>query len=429
MGANTAPAGTVEKTTVFKEYVPANTPEEQRKRQKRMPIWEFLPTIPLQDWKDLKYEIALYRYHPLTEKRMAVDKIYEYVDPFIIQKKYGGGHFNIYVKEDSQLIYNEDFICEGEPKTPIPGANSNGDGAQTPNGETVALQALRMMSNPEMMRSMFSMYTEAAKQSMDMIRAQMPQQQDPLQTLRNAKEILGVGEHKQESLLDTIRTLKELGVIGSPEKKGVTEVLELITTLKGSGLIATTQKPDLASTFVSNLPALADRMVNGLHEFRLQAESTERAIRLQRGEIRSNDPNVITIDPPSPTNGASAGAPAIAPDPGATAGRPATPTAVDETTAQAIIVRYNLERLVAGIQEPDSTGQDMYDFLINAWPELLPELEQFNKETLLLFFRSPQIQQEKLGNTVLMAVADNPRLPKIIEEFLAVVKKESVVKP
>lgn len=419
MGASAAPAGTVEKTTVFKEYVPAPAADEQRKKQKRMPLWDFLPTIPLQDWKDLKYEIALYRYHPLTEKKMAVDKIYEYVDPFIIQKKYGGGHFNIYVKEDSQLIYNEDFICEGEPRNAIPGANGNGHESQPPNSQSVTLEALRMMSNPEMMRSMFQMYQMAATESMAMIRAQMPPPQDPLLTLRNAKEILGVGAPK-ESLLDTIRVLKELGIVGSSEKKGITEILELITTLKGSGLIATTQKPDLASTFLSNLPALADRMVNALHEFRLQSEATERTEILRRGQMRPGDPNVITVQPPASES-------AVAPGPGAKADTApvAAITVVDEATAQAVIVQYNLERLVAGIQEPDSTGQDMYDFLINAWPELLPELEQFNKETLLLFFRSPQIQQEKLGNTVLMAVADNPRLPKIIEEFFVVVKRES----
>lgn len=414
--ATTVAPGTVEKTTVFKEFVPANSAQDERKRTKRMPIWEFLPTIPADDWKNLRYELRLYRYNPLTEKRMAVEKLYELVDPFWVQKKYGGGKYNLLVAEDTQLIYNEDFECLGEPKTPVPGANGNGDATHSLNSNNVTLEALRMMSNPEMMRGMFQMYNMAAQQSMEMIRAQMPAPVDPLQTLRNAKEILGSGEPK-ETLLDQIRVLKEIGVIGSPEKKGITELLELITTLKGSGLIAGNAKPDLAATFVSNLPALADRMVNGLHEFRLQAEANERLVRLQRGEMKASDPNVITIDPPSPTNGATADKP--------TAGAPAVTQTVDEATAQAIIIRYNLERLVAGIKDPDSTGEDMYDFLVNAWPEIIEPLAQYDKATLLMFFKSPQFQQERFGNTVLLAVADDPRLPKIIEEFLAVAKKEA----
>jgi hypothetical protein len=426
MAASAAP-GTVEKTTVFKEYVPADSAQDPRKRQRRTPIWEFLPTVSAEDWKNLRYEIRLYRYNPQTEKRMAVEKIYELIDPFWVQKKYGGGKYNVLVQEDAQLIYNEDFECLGEPKVPVPGANGT-NGAPAAGSDAVALQALHLMSNPEMMRGMFQMYNMAAQQSMEMIRAQMPAPVDALATLRNAKEILGIGEHK-DNLLDTIRVLKELGIVGSPEKKGVTEVLELITTLKGSGLIATSQKPDLASTFLANLPALADRMVNGLHEFRLQTESTERAMRLQRGEIRPGDPGVITVDPSAPPssapqNGPTAGSPAVAPTPGAMAGG----QSVDEATAQAIIIRYNLERLVAGIKEPNSTGEDMYDFLINAWPEIIPALAEMNKETLLAFFKSAQFQQERLGNTVLMAVADDPRLPKIIEEFLATVKKVAAEK-
>lgn len=417
MATSVAP-GTVEKTTIYKQHVPADSNSDERnKRQRRTPIWEFLPTVSAEDWKNLRYEIRLYRYNPQTEKRMAVEKIYELIDPFWVQKKYGGGKYNVLVQEDAQLIYNEDFECLGEPKMPVPGANGT-NGAPAPGSDAVALQALQLMSNPEMMRGMFQMYTLAAQESMAMIRAQLPATQDPLQTLRNAKEILGVGEHK-DNLLDTIRVLKELGIVGSPEKKGITEVLELITTLKGSGLIATSQKPDLASTFVANLPALADRMVNGLHEFRLQAESTERAIRLQHGEIRPGDPNVITVDAAAATNGTANNTPQ-APAPAAT-------HSVDEATAQAIIIRNNLERLVAGIKEPDSTGADMYDFLINAWPEIIPSLAAMNKETLLMFFKSAQFQQERLGNTVLMAVADDPRLPKIIEEFLEVVKKEAGV--
>jgi hypothetical protein len=64
----------------------------------------------------------------------------------------------------------------------------------------------------------------------------------------------------------------------------------------------------------------------------------------------------------------------------------------------------------------------MYDYLRNVWPEILDELAQFNKGQLLMFFRSPEMQQQKLGNTILAEVGNDPRLPKLIEQFLVYAK-------
>src|ERR1700682_1733034 len=420
-------AGTVEKTTGFKEYIAPGSEQQPRKNQKRPPLWEWLPTVSQEDFKDLQVEIALYRYPPVTEKRQAVEKYFEYIDPFIILKKHGGGKFNIYVKYDGQLLYNDDFEIEGPPI--IAGTNgspaTNGTGAAPPatGSDAVALQAMHMMSNPEMMRGMFTMYAEAAKHSMEMIRAQMPAPVDALATLRNAKEILGVGANPDGGFLQTITLLKELGLLGSPEKQGVKEILEIINTLKGSGLIGTAAKPDLGSSFVAALPAIADRMVQGLHEYRITAEANERTIRLQRGEMKPGDPNVITMDGPRTPNPA----PADSAAPAAAEPSPAAQAITPEVAGQ-IIMQHNLHRLVAGIKQPDSTGEDMYDFLVNAWPEILPELTKISKDHLLMLFRTPQIQQEKLGNTILMEVASEPRLPKIIEEFLACARKAEAEK-
>jgi len=258
---------------------------------------------------------------------------------------------------------------------------------------------------------------------MGLIKSQIPQPQDPLATLRNAKEILGVGASPEHGLLDTIRVLKELGVVGSPEKKGVEEILSLITTLKTSGLIASgVPKADLASTFASNLPMLVDRMVQGLSEFRKTSEAQERTIRLQRGEMKPGDPNVIDVAPsPAPqaaavANGANSTV-AAAPSPES--------TAVTPEVAQAIIAQSHLHRLVMGIKNPKSTGQDMYDYLRNAWPEILDELVKFSKEQLLAFFKSRDAQMQYFGAALLTEVADDPRLPAIIEDFLKIAKENA----
>jgi hypothetical protein len=203
----------------------------------------------------------------------------------------------------------------------------------------------------------------------------------------------------------------------------------LITTLKTSGLIpAGAPKADLASTFAANIPMLADRLVAGLQEFRLRAESEERIIRLQRGEIRPNDPNVITLDGKTPAPAQSPSAPTEAAAP-TSAAAPASGTQVTPEVAQAIIAQAHLHRLVQGIKQPDSTGQDMYDYLVNAWPEILDELAKMSKETLLAFFKSRESQRQYFGSDILAEVGDDPRLPKMIEDFLKIAKENAQPAP
>jgi len=154
---------------------------------------------------------------------------------------------------------------------------------------------------------------------------------------------------------------------------------------------------------------LADRLVTGFQESRLKTEAEERVLRMQRGEIHPGDPNVITMPGNQPP-------PAAAP-------AAAAQQSLDPQMVQAILIRDRVERLVAGIRQPNSTGEDMYDYLLNAWPEVLAELSKFSKEQLLIFFKSREMQMQQLGCDLLAEVGDDPRLPKMIEEFLKIAKE------
>jgi hypothetical protein len=330
-----------------------------------------------------------------------------------VRARFGGGKYVLWLygpPKKQNLVGRYMLELEGQPIINSVPRNGNGAGDST---NSVALEAMRMYANPEFMRMQMQMMMTAATEAMGLMKSQIPPPQNALATLRDAKEILG-GGNSTGGLLDTLRVLKELGLVGSPEKKGIDEILSLITTLKTSGLINSgVPKADLASTFAANVPMLVDRFVGGLHEWRLKQEAEERTVRLQRGEIRPNDPNVITLDGQTP-------APATSPQ---AATQPAT--VVTKEVAQAIIVRSHLERLVAGIKQPDSTGQDMYDYLRNAWPEILDELAKMSKETLLVFFKSRETQMQYFQCDVLAEVGEDPRLPKMIEDFLAIAKKDA----
>jgi hypothetical protein len=337
-----------------------------------------------------------------------------------VRARFGGGKYVLWLygpPKKQNLVGRYMLELEGQPIINSVPRNGNGTGDGT---NSVAIEAMRMYANPEFVRMQMQMVVTAATEAMSLMKSQIPSAQNPLETLRAAKEILG-GGNSTGGLLDTLRVLKELGLVGSPEKKGIDEILSLITTLKTSGLINSgVPKADLASTFAANVPMLADRFVAGLESMRMRAEAEERTVRMQRGEMRPGDPNVITVENQNPAQSAAPSPPnGAAPSPSQSA------TSVTPEVAQAIIAQAHLHRLVAGIKQPDSTGQDMYDYLRNAWPEILDELAKMSKETLLAFFKSREMQRQYFQCEILAEVGEDPRLPKMIEDFLAIAKKDA----
>jgi len=415
----TQPAPSRTRTTIIKENLPpgGNSPDDAKPTPFYDREWEIVVNaLTKEEWE--RHIMRIYRSNEKWE-RGAGPVENTFTAPFTeedVRSRFGGGRYVMWLygpPKRQTLVGRYSLELEGQPIM-----NSVSRAPATNGSESVAIEAMRMYANPEFVRMQMQMMVTAATEAMGLIKSQMPVAQNPLETLRAAKEILGTG-NAEHGLLDTLRVLKELGLVGSPEKKGIDEILSLITTLKTSGLINSgAPKADLASTFAANLPMLADRLVNGLHEFRLQAESTERAVRISRGEMRPSDPNVITLEGQSP---APAQSPSAVTQPAAPA--PQNPTQVSAEVAQQIIAQAHLHRLVAGIKQPDSTGQDMYDYLVNAWPEILDELAKMSKETLLGFFKSREAQKQYFGCDILAEVGDDPRLPKMIEDFLKIAKE------
>jgi hypothetical protein len=403
------------KKTTFTEVLPADGVDDAQPSRFYADTWEnVVNKLTQAQWSE--HLVRVYRAGEKWEQGAApVDNTF--TGPFTeedIRARFGGGKFLLWMlgpPKKHTLVAKWQIELEGEPL--IKSAPRNG---QPAGSDSVAIEAMRMIQNPDVMRGMFQMFQMAATESMQMIRAQMPAPVDPLQTLRNAKEILGVGgPNPMDEINKMLMQAMVQKLLNPPETNSLDATLSLVDKIKNSGLFGGTPKADLAATFANNLPMLVDRMVSGLHEFRLRAESEERAIRLQRGEIRPNDPNVIDVQPspPAPTQPAAAAPNAAA---------PSQPTAVSPETAQAIIAQSHLHRLVMGIKNPKSTGQDMYDYLRNAWPEILDELVKFNKDQLIAFFKSRDAQMQYFQCDVLMQVADDPRLEKLLDDFLKIAK-------
>jgi hypothetical protein len=406
-------ARSVVRTTVTKETLPAgfNGDGKPRAFYDKEDFKEVAFALTAEEWK--LHKMRVYRSGEKWEKGAApVDNIFQ--GPFTeddIRARFGGGRYLLWLygpPKEQQLVGRWQVELEGVPLVrSVPAQPTDGSGS-------ALAVALQQAMNPEVMRVQMDILKTAMVEALQLVKSNIPPAQNPLETLRTAKEILG--PPPGNSLVEAIHLLKELGIVGSPEKKGIDEMLEVITSLKTAGLIpGGAPKADLGTTIASNLPMLADRFVQGLRELRLQTEAASRV--QQTATMRPNDPNVITVEAAG-QRPADAAPPAPAADDGQV-------HQVNPATASAIIAHYNLQRLVEGIKQPDSTAQDMYDFLLNAWPEVLPELMKHDAPTLLAMFQSREMQMRLFGNEVLFQVAEDPRLPQLLEDFLKIAKAEA----
>jgi hypothetical protein len=416
-------------STVVTETLPGNSNFDARPEEfYDGDPWEVIARIHREIEKKIPWEHHMARIYRVNEKgdSESVPENNKFTEPFDVdslRERFGGGRFKVWIygpPERSKLVVRP-FIVTLDGASKIETSSFRSMGAAPAGENAVALEAMRMYANPQFMQMQMDLMRQGMLMVIETVKQQMPQAQDPLATLRNAKEILGPGPSQDNGLIAHITLLKELGLLGSPEKKGITEVLETLNAFKTAGLIpSAVQKVDLMSTFANNLPMIVDRFVNGLHEFRLQAESQERAVRLSQGQMRANDPNVITLEGNSPAPAQSPSAPTQPAPPSTNAATLVTPE-----IAQAIIVQSHLHRIVMGIKQPNATGEDLFDYLNNAWPEILPELSKMSKETLLAFFQSRELQIQYWGFDILAEVGNDPRLPKMIEDFLRIAKENS----
>jgi hypothetical protein len=418
-----APGLRVKKTT-FTEVVPAeNGQNDARASRFYARPWEDVVNDENLDWSE--HLVRVYRAGEKWERGAApVDNVFN--APFSeedIRARFGGGNFLLWMlgpPKKHNLVAKWQVPLEGTPLMNSTPRNGYGTASGS---DSVAIEAMRMYANPQFMQLQMDAMRTAMITAIEMVKGQIPQAQDPLQTLRNAKEILGVGTpvaNPMDDIYKQLMTALVQKLLNPPETNSFDATLELVNKIKSAGLFGGVPKADLASTFAANVPMLADRFVAGLESMRMRAEAEERTVRMQRGEMRPGDPNVITVENQAPAQSA-----APSPPNGAAPSSASSAVTVTPEVAKAIIAQSHLHRLVAGIKQPDSTGQDMYDYLRNAWPEVLDELSKMSPAILLGFFKSRELQNTYFGCDILFQVGEDPRLPKMIEDFLRIAKENA----
>lgn len=341
-----------------------------------------------------------------------------------IKEKWGGKAFRLILKKGRERLTEGKCMNEAPPK--FPEANSGYPAHPLPNAATdasVASKAIDAMAaqQPDAMRLAMDILSKTSE--MVMRQANPPAGAQPqttsslidqtiVQTLLN--RALAPPPAAQDPFELFIK-FKEL--MQPPASNGVKETLELVTTLKNSGLIGLGGgRSTLLDLGREVIPQVASTVLSGIHEWRLGVEAQVRGLELSRGMN------------PQPS----------APGPAAPAQIPAAPAAPADASAP-----------VDGQAAAAPSGEPPFDWLAIKIVEILKEpgytIDEAVDETLSFLYRShapvvpllldppklderlPQGEQGLLmlfqHHPVLKQIPVNPRLAEFIKKFVAAAKE------
>lgn len=421
------PRGTriTKEVTITHDVGNTGAEEERRRWYRETDFWEVIGQVMGKPG----HMVRVYRADDnwKTASSPADNKLTEPFDENTIFQKWGGGRYILWLYENASVMRSPyQLEIEGVPRVNNMAAPNTVMGPTVDGQTAVSLEALRMASNPEVMRTMMSLFLEASKQSMEMLRAQMPQQQNPLELLRAAKDLFAPSGPPVAPAADPFRDfitaampklLERLLTPGDPldSIKSVGAILDATKAFTGQNV-----KADWSSTLLAQLPALGDKVISGFKEWRLGTESNERMIRIQN-HLPPTDARVINVDdtPPQPA--------AATPNPPAPLAAPQQPETQIAQPGTMPWFLLNLERFIC---TPASTGADIYEFVASChgaflMPEDVFQILTKDKETVVLALRQWFTETFGPDNEHLKrVVADPQRLMSVIDEYMAAVEAD-----
>jgi hypothetical protein len=144
--------------------------EDRTNGRKHPPMWDFIESLPLNDWNSKEYEMTLYRGTKVNRGAWC-GKFYEPMTPDKIQSKFGGGSYVIYMKvpPGNQLRYYEEIEIVGAAKNDVD-VSTLGPTASDATSQLIALFREEMRAMREEMRAARGgdLGIEAVKQAMSL---------------------------------------------------------------------------------------------------------------------------------------------------------------------------------------------------------------------------------------------------------------------
>jgi hypothetical protein len=414
------PAEVAQRPGTVTETVIQRTVKNKSEPKERGDFWDYQANLTPEQWKE--HDIYIYRYRTDSDGRSKrgpyVDKFVSPISLAMIKGLMGGGRFNALMHDGRELVFNEDFEIEGAPKVYnpdgsaifAPPAAAGTDGS----ANALGMKALEMSLNqPAIVTAMMSLLAEAAKQSIELVKAQQQPAQNPLETLRAAKEILtpvfaGAAPSSANPIMDKLVDAMIARMLNPTDP--IETFAKMVTAVKSFGLIGG-DRVNIGTELVRQLPTVAEQVKGAVHEWRMGMEAQAGAVAMSRGAV--------------PVGGGPATPPVQ--QPAMTTGGPATPAAAasgPQPVAEVVPVppiEWVEQKIVEILSEPEANAEqcaeETFDWLIRTSPGLVLQLFQAGEAGILgLFSKRPILQQ----------VQNSPRLVPFVKKFMTLCVEEKI---
>jgi hypothetical protein len=432
-------AGPVVETVSRKRVIPPSELQSEQTGRRTPDFWDFIESMTPDMWAS-DYVLYILREDPkpsLYGGTNTLEKCPGYIAmpdgtrqpltsrediELAIKQKYGGKAFRLILKKGS----NGERICEGKCMNEAPVRMPDVNGYPGPHPLTgapatdasVASKAIDAMASqqPDAVRLAMDVLSRASEIVMRQAQAQPSATTTPDQSSLLNQTIL-------QSLITKALApppdpfemfLRFKDIMAPPATSGVKETLELVTSLRNSGLFpAGSGKTSLLDLGREVIPTIATTAREAVHEWRLGVEAQVRGLELSRG-INPQPPAV----PPQPI----AAAPAVTPPAAAP-----PQTGGNEPPSGEPPFDWLAMKIVDILREPsysiDEAVDETLSFLYRAHapivaqlldpPKLNAQLPAGEQGLLMLFQHHPVLKQ----------IPVNPRLAEFIKKFVLAAKE------
>lgn len=412
------------RTRVESTANPKDTP-----RDSLLPIWDFVESQDSSYLNRCEFTIYRGRSSQKAEEKTWIGKFYEKITPDVIQKRWGGGEFNIWMKlpigdtDKLQLKYNVDLKIEGTPKTSTESFTSNAAASTSEIGQVLSM----MREDRQMFMAAIERLSgsgssqEAVRQALalngQVFSSAMPAVVETLSRVGAPQQGTGGG---MDDLTKTFLTAAINKMLNPADPiENFSKMAAAMGTLgfKMGGAAPTGGiAVELARGLMGALPQLASHVGGIMDQYRRAEEAKRDQVAIMKGLPAAINSAPAPAQPAAPSNVIEMAAP-TAENPGGAISPEASMNA--EQVFQYVETKV-VELLLNLDLTPEEAANDALTFIDVTDKHLVDELLRHGEAGLRWAFTN---------RTILKTVPAGPRLDAFISEFVRNARKVAVPVP
>jgi hypothetical protein len=426
--------------TVSRKRVLSSSEVENEKTSRVPDFWEYIESLKPEQWTSQNHIVYLYRQEPKTTTYPGAPPAY--LDKYVgeievrpgysvpmndagtvqqaIKDKFGGRVFRMILKRGSERLTEATFSTEAQPKYPDTTPQYANQSANPPATDaSVASKAIDAMASQQ---------PDAVRLAMDVLRSaseivmrqsnppapQPPPARDPLIDALLQKALNPPLPPDPFAMF--VRFKEVLGPPPTPATNGLKDLLDLLNTLKTSGIVSL-GAPAVGRTSLLDIGReLVPVFGTVMHEYRLSREADARIAEIQRSGMQ---PSMQTVQPNPPA--AVPQLPPVAPTPPAVAPQP--PPAPALTFQQ---IENHIAKIVKNVEYTvDEAVDKVLEFLYDTDPRIVvallnppsihKDLKPGKDGLMMLFTYEPELKD---------CLSNVPRLSEFLDKFIVAATEE-----